>query len=478
MDLRTSSAFSPRHLKAYDTRRIDGTDLRYDESDLDSQGKLSLMVATQSRKALAELRRELKVNGADVTGSLGLVGGLVANVPEQQAAKLIQNLPKGTRIFVDSTIHYADSPAADTLFTNEHTGRDPGSLSSSTDVPGPAPLPSGPIDVDRAVINMDKVWAAGYTGKGQTAAVIDSGVYMHPDLKHAVVAFKDIADDKPQAYDAYGHGTHVAGTIAGDGTQSHGQVKGTAPDAHIAAVRITTVSEAIQGLQWVIANKDKYGIGVINLSLGDTATDSWKNDLWCQACDKAIKAGLIVVVAAGNEGPDPGSVSTPGIDPNVITVGALDDQKTTDATKWQVGSFSSEGPTAPDKIDKPDVIAPGVRVWGPLSPNSKLDAPEIPHMGNDYEALTGSSQATPMVSGLILCLKQAYPGLTQEQAKDILEKTARPLPGASKEAQGAGVVDGWAALQAVLALKKEAEAKAAAGPQPVQAHINAPLAMV
>ncbi len=170
---------------------------------------------------------------------------------------------------------------------------------------------------------LDKVWAQGFTGKGQTIAIIDSGFFPHADIKDRVVGYVDLASGKTKLSDNWGHGTHVAGIVAGSGKKSDGQVKGVAPDANLVGVRIGSMQQAIDGLRWVIANKDELNIGVVNISLGETATQSYKNDPWCQAVEDATKAGLTVVVAAGNEGErGPGSIATPGISPSAITVGA------------------------------------------------------------------------------------------------------------------------------------------------------------
>jgi serine protease AprX len=437
---------------------IPGTSLGYGNDDLSSDGKISLIVSTHARKDLHALRQEIqKSKTAKVTDELEIVRGLVTEVPVADAGRFIQNLPKGTRVAVDSTIQWPrwGDPSGLKPFPNifESQPPDPGGLSTKagedSGTTSGTTLVNG-VDIDRADVGLDKVWAQGYTGKGVTVAVIDSGIYPHPDIKDHMKAFVDIADNKPDSYDSYGHGTQVAGSIAGDGKQSHGQIKGAAPGADLVGVRITTVSEAIKGIEWVIANKDKYGIRIINLSLGDTAQASYKDDLWCQAVEKAVKAGIVVCVAAGNEGPDPGSVSTPGIDPNVITVGAVDNKKTMDHSDDQVASFSSRGPTSPDNLQKPDILAPGVRVFGPLSPDSKLDAPEIPHIGRDYEALTGSSQATPIVSGLVADMLQANPNLTPAQVKDIIIKSADHYLKDDPNAQGAGVMNGPAAVKMAL----------------------------
>src|SRR5690606_24298545 len=140
----------------------------------------------------------------------------------------------------------------------------------------------------------------------------------------------------------------------------------------------------------------------------------------------------------------------PGIHPDVITVGALDDKRTPKRSDDSVADFSSRGPTAIDEVPKPDLLAPGVGVFGPLSPGSYLDVPDLPHVGNDYFAISGSSMATPMISGLAAILKQANPELSHQDIKEILMQSADPYLEGGRESQGAGLVDAPEALELAL----------------------------
>ena len=218
-----------------------------------------------------------------------------------------------------------------------------------------------------------------------------------------------------------------------------------------------TASEAIKGVQWVLENKDRLGINVINMSLGDTPNVSYKDDLWTQLVEKAIWGGMVVVVSAGNEGSNNAShtISRPGIDPLAITVGAIDLKGTVDVSDDVVAPFSSRGPTTPDEIPKPDIVAPGVRIFGALAPNSRLDQPELAHVGRDYLGISGTSQATPIVAGAAALMLQANPRLTQAQVKAILMKTARKYLHEDVMAQGAGVIDVAAAVREAKAMRDE-----------------------
>ncbi|HEY4001820.1 MAG TPA: S8 family serine peptidase [Candidatus Xenobia bacterium] len=417
---------------------IAGTDLVYDDDDVSNDGRLAFMVSVENQKQLDALRRQLgKDKSTHIVGSLSPVPGLIAEVPVAQASDFVHGLPKHTHVFVDTTIDFDDGDAAN--------------------VPGHSAKPHTspwPVDVDRKVMGLDQVWKDGYTGQGVTVAVIDSGLVVGPDLKHAYKGFVDMEKGKKEPFDDFGHGTHIAGLIAGDGTRSHHRILGAAPDAGIVGVRITTEDEAIAGLRWVMANKNKLGIRVVNMSLGETATVPWQKDVWAQACEDAIKAGLIVVVAAGDEGPTAGTIDTPGYDPNVITVGALDDHHSTDHAQHAVYDDSSRGPTL-GGLHKPDVLAPGALVWGPLVVGSKKDQADKPHIGSSYIALSGSSQSTALVSGLIADILQANPSLTQAQVLSILRGTADPYLKDGPDAQGAGVVNGPAAIKAALALRQQ-----------------------
>ncbi len=315
-----------------------------------------------------------------------------------------------------------------------------------------------PPDIANALVGIDKVWDQGFTGKGQTIAVIDSGIYPHPDLKDKIVGWVDIRDGSLAPCDDHGHGTHVAGIAAGSGVASAGKHKGVAPDANVVGVRISSVSDAIKGIQWVIDHKEEMNISVINMSLGDFAMRPYKDDPWAQAAEKAMEAGIVVCVAAGNDGPSEFNINTPGIHPDVITVGALDDKGTMARGDDSVAVFSSRGPTQIDNLRKPDILAPGVNVYGPLSPGSALDTPDAPHDGQQYFAISGTSMATPMVAGMAAVLLSANPTLSHQEIKEIITRSADDYLPDEPNIQGSGVLNAERALELALNWDHGAEA--------------------
>lgn len=296
------------------------------------------------------------------------------------------------------------------------------------------------------------LWTDEVTGRGVTVAVLDTGIYNHPDLAGRIAAFKDLVGQKTKPYDDNGHGTHVAGDIASDGTQSGRRFKGPAPEAKLVGVKVLnkmgsgSLSTVIEGIEWCIDNKDIYGIRVLNLSLGSDATLSYKNDPVCLAVEKAWKAGLVVCVAAGNSGPENGTINSPGIHPDVITVGALNDIDPEQPVGSIVADFSSRGPTR-DGLIKPDVLSPGVGIVSLRSPNSNLDKQRKDTRTEEwYATLSGTSMATPICAGIVAQMLQADPSLTPGQVKERLMKTAKAYPGLDPNSQGAGLINARAAV--------------------------------
>ncbi|HZX47460.1 MAG TPA: S8 family peptidase [Clostridia bacterium] len=299
------------------------------------------------------------------------------------------------------------------------------------------------------------LWAAEVTGRGVTVAVLDTGIYDHPDLTGRIAAFKDLVGQKTKPYDDNGHGTHVAGDIASDGAQSGRRFKGPAPEAKLVGVKVLnkmgsgSLSTVIKGVEWCINNKDTYGIRVLNLSLGSDATLSYKNDPVCQAVEKAWKAGLVVCVAAGNSGPEVGTINSPGTHPDVITVGALNDIDPEQPGGSIVADFSSRGPTK-DGLIKPDVLSPGVGIVSLRSPNSNLDKQRKDTRTEEwYTTLSGTSMATPICAGIVTQMLQAEPSLTPGQVKERLMKTAKAYPGLDANSQGAGLINARAAVNEI-----------------------------
>ncbi|MEM2960761.1 MAG: S8 family serine peptidase, partial [Candidatus Bathyarchaeia archaeon] len=223
------------------------------------------------------------------------------------------------------------------------------------------------LDVSVPTINAQNVWNYGYDGSGIKVAICDTGIDKnHPDLKGKVVAEKKFLSSIWGIFegteDNNGHGTHCAGIVAGTGAASGGKYKGVAPGALLINAKCLDMfgsgylSDVIAAIEWSV----NMGADVISLSIGAAGPCDGTCDL-CRACDKAVEAGVVVVVAAGNSGPDSKTITCPGNARNVITVGATDDHGTTSTTDDTIAEWSSRGPTADGRV-KPDVVAPGVNI--------------------------------------------------------------------------------------------------------------------
>jgi serine protease AprX len=310
-------------------------------------------------------------------------------------------------------------------------------------------------------VNAQAAWNSNFTGSGIGVALIDSGVNAHPDLLSTgflpvsrVVYNQSFVAGDSSAADAYGHGTHIAGLIAGDGLSSTGFIfsqtfKGIAPGAHIVNLRVLdangsgTDSQVIAAISQAINLKSKYNIKVINLSLGRGVFESYKLDPLCQAVERAWKSGIVVVVAAGNNGrylPTAGyaTVTSPGNDPYALTVGSMKPMGTPERADDLIASYSSKGPTLIDHVVKPDLVAPGNLLVSTETSNTTLFNTEpdnrVPYSAYIYGGpssaskfyfeLSGTSMATGVVSGVVADLLQARPLMTPDQVKARLMKTA------------------------------------------------------
>jgi len=265
-------------------------------------------------------------------------------------------------------------------------------------------------------------------------------------------AFKDYVNRKTWAYDDNGHGTHVAGCAAGNGARSKGRYTGSAPKANLVGLKVLdkhgsgNLSDILAAIQFVIDNRKKFNIKVMNLSLGATGKHSYKNDPLCQAAEKAWAAGIVVCAAAGNSGPGSGTVSTPGIDPVIITVGAENTRRTIRINDDIIARFSGRGPTA-DRLTKPDVVAPGVNIISLRAPGSTADKQQAgSRVGKSYFVLSGTSMATPICSGIAALMIHKKPGITPDAVKRALKATARKIGSYSPNAQGNGLVDAQSAV--------------------------------
>jgi serine protease AprX len=404
-------------------------------SEVVSGGKVPIILSVDNRESLARVKRALGRLSKGAVHELPLVNGVATWIGKNQVEKLFEKLPQGAYISVNHPLQDVGP------FTNHNFIFQEAAEDRST---------AGPSETAAVRLpGLDKVWARGFTGKGQNIAIIDSGIFPHADLKDRIVGWVDFAEGKKKPTDKYGHGTHVAGLVAGSGQKSGGSIKGVAPEAGLVGVRIGSIADAIKALHWVIENKDQLNISVVNMSLGDIPSQGWKNDPWAQATQLAIDAGLTVVVSAGNEGPNPGTVATPGILPSAITVGAIDDGGTLSPADDQLTRFSSRGPSF-DGLAKPDIVAPGKRIFSTLAPSSSFDVPDFPKAEGGYFAISGTSQSTPLVAGLVALLKQANPNLSQADLQAILKESAHKYPNLDAAAVGAGLVQAEKALDLAL----------------------------
>lgn len=395
--------------------------------------------ANRARGA-ADLINRLAGKSATNVNRLVMIGGATAKLPVKKINKLSRE-PSVSLILLDRELVPLGTPATE--------------LQS----------------IAARVVRAPEVWAQGYKGQGIGVAILDSGVAAHTDLMQPgsrVVASVDFVNGTAPAFaaplgDPGGHGTHVAGIVAGNGTQSDGKWKGIAPSANIVNVRVigsngvTNLSTVIRGIQWVVQNRQTYNIRVMNLSLGAATLGTYRNDPLAGAVEMAWNSGIVVVASAGNAGPLHGTISTPGIDPYIVTVGALDDGETLSLLDDFLAPFSSHGPT-PDGLNKPDLVAPGRRIVSLRVPNSYLDT-LLPDRVTDtnYFRLSGTSMSAPVVAGTTALMLQKRPALQPNQVKKVLMQTARPVGLVPDlNGSGAGLVDAYAATNSTLTSKANA----------------------
>jgi serine protease AprX len=331
-------------------------------------------------------------------------------------------------------------------------------------------------DVTAESIGADQVWAGGerlpaLSGAGIGIAVIDSGVDLrHAALRSRVVYSVDFTGG--DGGDRYGHGTHVAGIIAGTAgrTPDTADYRGIASGARIINLRVLgsdgsgMASDVIEAIDWAVENRKRFDIQVINLSLGAPVTQPYRDDPMCEAVQRAVAAGIIVVAAAGNNGVNAegqtvyGSIVTPGNDPSVITVGAIDTHGTAMRSDDTIARYSSRGPTRFDLVLKPDLVAPGSRVVAAEAAGSHLARryPERHVSGsgeNAYIQLSGTSMAAGVVSGTVALLLEQNAKLTPRSAKALLQMTSSFVSGAGLVSSGAGLVNALSAASLASSAK-------------------------
>lgn len=297
-------------------------------------------------------------------------------------------------------------------------------------------------------IHLEFARNANITGKGIGIAVMDTGISPHPDFtksENRIAAFYDVLHKRNNIYDDSGHGTHVSSILAGNGFCSHGTYAGVAPEASIIAVKVLdrygngTIPDVLQGAAWILAHKDEYNIRVVNISVGSRRLRSQQeNNRLLAGIEKLWTSGLVVVVAAGNGGPAPKSIGLPGSSKKVITVGACDDHIPVKLPSGEMVDYSGRGPTE-DCIMKPDIVAPGGHIIG-CAPVSNRVVLTSDGWQKYYCMKSGTSMATPMVSGAVALLLSKYPQMTNREVKIRLKNASTDL-GLPRRHQGWGMLN-------------------------------------
>jgi serine protease AprX len=392
----------------------------------DVTGQASIIVQGSSEAAA---RAAVAAHHGKVTQALWIVNGVAADVPAAEVAALSTE-PGVLHVTDDVAVHVQDA--------------------------NPSPLHAATA-VYPKVVGADKLWNEGIDGDGVTVAVVDTGVAQVPDLAGRIIGGVDFSGNSTlNPYnDEFGHGTFVAGLIAGNGASSGGQYTGVAPKAKLVSVKIagadgaSDVSHVLAAMQWIVSYRDTYGIKVANLSLGTDSTQSYHLSPLNAAVERAWDSGIVVTVSSSNNGPAAGTVSKPGDDPLVITVGALDDKGTPGRGDDIMAGFSGVGPTAADGLTKPDLVAPGRSVISLRAPGSAIDAAyPSSRVGSAYFKGSGTSFSTAITAGSAALLLDREPSLTPDQVKARLLNSAGVGPVGDPNVDGHGSLDTYAAAHA------------------------------
>ncbi len=267
------------------------------------------------------------------------------------------------------------------------------------------------------------------TGKGIGVCILDTGIFQHVDFDRRIKAFADFVGYKSRPYDENGHGTHVAGILAGSGKGCKGRYRGVAPECDLIAEKVLDQygngrkEVILQAFRWLLQNYERLGVRVVNISVGTTYSTKKDHRALIEGVESLWDAGLVVVVAAGNQGPLPGSVTAPGSSRKVITVGSSDM-----LTNYK--DASGRGPTG-ECICKPDIVAPGYQIMACAPSFNGKPA---------YVKKSGTSMSTPYVSGTIAQMLQKDPMITNVEIKMLVRECAVDL-GYEHNVQGWGLFD-------------------------------------
>ena len=386
-----------------------------------------------------EVRQVIGDLGGKVVHRLGIISSFEAEVPSNEVASL-RRAPSVGSVTLNSSIRM--------LSRDDDRGYDPEQDISSM------------FSITEKITGASEFWRNGYTGDGVGVAMVDSGISPVPGLltRGKVVNGPDLSFESQSRHlrhlDTFGHGTHMAGIIAGrdfsSGRWFRGGApvpfQGMAPDAHVINVKVadangaTDVSQVIAAIDWVVQHRNDHdlNIRVLNLSFGTDGVQDYRLDPLAHAAEVAWRRGIVVVVAAGNGGYGSKKLNNPAYDPYVLAIGGADGNGTYDHSDDTIPPFSSCG----DATRGPDLVAPGKSVVSLRSFFSSADRlnPDA-RVGNRFFRGSGTSQAAAVVSGAAALLIQQRPEATPDQIKALLTSTANVLPEAPAACQGAGMID-------------------------------------
>jgi serine protease AprX len=395
----------------------------YKAGNKEGTSKVRVIIQTVGDPDLGGVSALVGRAGGKVREKLEAVTGISAEVDINQLEKL-SSVPGIKRISLDDKV-------------NGHAGgggMDQAQISAFL----------GSLDPNKVSTGAPEAWFKyGVSGDGIGIAIIDSGIALHPDITNVVKTVDFSENPIAGRADPYGHGTHVAGLLGGMGVASNYKYLGVAPTSRLINLRVldqdgsSYTSRVIKAIEWAIANRNAKGddgsplnIRILNLSLGHVPYESAETDPLAMACRKAVEAGIIVVVSAGNYGKDDignklyGGITSPATEPSVITVGAMSTFDTVTRLDDKLATYSSRGPSI-DGLIKPDIVAPGSKLVAPMSPSNGL-AKKYPDLEQDakYMKLSGTSMAAPIVTGAVAMILQKNPKLTPNAVKGILMYTA------------------------------------------------------
>lgn len=286
----------------------------------------------------------------------------------------------------------------------------------------------------RRVTHADEAHRLGYIGNGVTVAVMDTGIASHIDFGQRTIGFMDAVYGRKKVYDDNGHGTHVSGIIAGSGFAGRGRYTGMAPGASILAIKVLdrmgkgNTKQVVQALRWLMEHREEYKVRILNISVGMLATArEEEQNLLLATMEEVWDSGIVVVAAAGNNGPRESSITIPGLCKTIITVGSSDDDAANVRSLGLMRGYSGRGPTG-SCVMKPEIVAPGTAIIS------------CGRNGNSYEVKSGTSMATPVVAGAIAVLLERRPRLKPAEVKLRLYETAVDI-GKPRETQGWGRLD-------------------------------------